>query len=194
AEDDPVAQVLRALESRPLSAAYLAKKLPLAEKVIRSLEKRGFIFPEEIQEDRDPLRAASDRLRVELAPSRGEAKLPKAERELIAFLELHPGTHNLKDLETSVRNASPAARALAKKKMLNLTREPMAISGLYASRERPALNRRQQEAFVQIHDAIVERQFRTFLLHGVTGSGKTEVYLNAIETALAAERSALLLV
>ncbi len=42
--DDPVAQTLRALESRPLSAAYLAKKLPLADKVIRSLEKRGFIY------------------------------------------------------------------------------------------------------------------------------------------------------
>ena len=30
--EDPVAQVLRALEHRPLSAAYLAKKLPLADK------------------------------------------------------------------------------------------------------------------------------------------------------------------
>ena len=34
----------------------------------------------------------------------------------------------------------------------------------------------------------------TFLLHGVTGSGKTEVYLSAIEAALAEGRSALLLV
>src|SRR5437773_660860 len=102
AAEDPVAQVLRALESRPLSAAYLAKKLPLADKVIRSLEKRGFILPEQVHEDRDPLRAPSDRLRIELAKDPGEAKLPKAERELLAFLELHPGSHNLKDLESSL--------------------------------------------------------------------------------------------
>ena len=38
------------------------------------------------------------------------------------------------------------------------------------------------------------RRFQTFLLHGVTGSGKTEVYLKAIEAALAAGRGALLLV
>src|SRR5437764_6357074 len=101
AVEDPVAQVLRALESRPLSAAYLAKKLPLADKVIRSLEKRGFIFPEQIHEDRDPLRAPSDRLLVELAPERPEAKLSKPDRESGAFLELHPGAHNLKDLESS---------------------------------------------------------------------------------------------
>src|SRR6266852_250505 len=194
AAEDPVAQVLRALESRPLSAAYLAKKLPLADKTIKSLEKRGFIIPEQVHEDRDPLRAPSDHLRVELAGVPPEAKLSKPERELVAFLELHPGTHNLKDLESIVRSASPAARSLGRKKIVTLKREPMAISGVYASRTPHALNPPQQEAFTQIHDAILAGQFRTFLLHGVTGSGKTEVYLSAIETALAAGRSAMLLV
>src|SRR5207248_3085161 len=134
AQEDPVAQVLRALESRPLSAAYLTKKLPLADKAIKSLEKRGFIFPEQIHEDRDPLRAPSDRLRVELAASRPEVKLSKPERELVAFLELHPGTHNLKDLETTVRNASPAARSLSRKKIVTLKREPVAITGAWAAK------------------------------------------------------------
>jgi primosomal protein N' (replication factor Y) len=44
-------------------------------------------------------------------------------------------------------------------------------------------------------DAIAAAQgFETFLLHGVTGSGKTEVYLRAIEAALAAGGQALMLV
>ncbi len=192
--EDPVAGILRALESRPLSAAYLAKKLPLADKAIRSLEKRGWIYPEQVQEERDPLRASSDRLRVELRPESSEAKLSKAERELVAFLELHPGSHNLKDLESQVKGASGAARLLARKKLVSLNREPMAITGLSAAREPHALNPRQQEAFTQIHDSIVSHQFHAFLLHGVTGSGKTEVYLNAIDTAIAAGRGALLLV
>ncbi|HWD98260.1 MAG TPA: primosomal protein N', partial [Bryobacteraceae bacterium] len=41
---------------------------------------------------------------------------------------------------------------------------------------------------------IEARRFCTFLLHGVTGSGKTEVYLNAIEASLGIGRGALLLV
>src|SRR5579864_9224195 len=111
--EDPVAAVLRMLESRPLSAAYLAKKLPLADKVIRSLERKGFIVAEQVHMERDPLRAPSERLRVELEHEPDDAKRPKAERELIAFLTLHPGSHNLKELEAQVHNAGAAARTLA---------------------------------------------------------------------------------
>src|SRR5215813_7297490 len=101
--DDPVTQVLRMLEKRPLNAAYLSKKLPLADKVIRSLERKGFIVAEQVQTERDPLRAPAERLRIELLPTSPEAKLNKSERELRAFLELHPGSHNLKDLEGTVK-------------------------------------------------------------------------------------------
>ncbi|HTM48674.1 MAG TPA: primosomal protein N' [Bryobacteraceae bacterium] len=192
--EDAVTQVLRALESRPLSSAWLARKFPLADKAIKSLEKRGFIFAEQIEEDRDPLRAASGTLRVELAAARPDLKLTRPERELVAFLELHPGSHNLKDLEGAVKGASAAARSLGRKGVLKLEREPMPVGGIYAGRAAHSLNAPQQEAFARIHETIQSRQFRTWLLHGVTGSGKTEVYLKAIDSALAAGRGALLLV
>jgi len=204
APEDPVAQVLRMLEKRPLSAAYLARTLPLAEKAVRSLERKGFIVAEQVDTDRDPLRASAERLRVELAAGPAGApggvpgenpKLSKPERELRAFLELHPGSHNLKDLEGAVKNAGPAARSLARKGLVSLKTE-LAGAGAAAGpvRTRHALNPAQQEAFEQIRAGIQARQFRTFLLYGVTGSGKTEVYLNAIEAVVAEGRSALLLV
>ena len=193
--DDPVSKILRMLERRPLSAAYLARTLPLADKAMRSLERRGFIVAEQVETDRDPLRAPSERLRIELAgvPSGPDGKLNKPERELRAFLELHPGSHNLKNLEGTVRNASMAARSLARKGLVSLKPEAIAMASVPA-RARHALNPAQQAAFEQIRDAILTRQFRTFLLNGVTGSGKTEVYLTAIEAVLAQGLSALLLV
>lgn len=191
--DDPVIQVLRLLERRPLSAAYLAKSLPLADKAVKSLERKGFIVAEEVQTERDPLRAPAEKLRVALAARPREAKMTKPERELHAFLELHPGSHNLKDLEGTVKGSSLSARSLARKGVVDLTPEPMAIQGAPV-RARHTLNPSQQAAFDAIHTSIGAREFRTFLLHGVTGSGKTEVYLSAIESALAVGRSALLLV
>jgi len=191
--DDPFIQLLRLLERRPLSAAYLARVLPLANRALRSLERKGFLAVEEVQGERDPLRAPSDRLRVELHPNPREAKLTKAERELKAFLELHPGSHNLKDLEGTVKSASLAARSLARKSIVELKPEPMAMAA-GGARAPHVMNAAQLAAFEPILASIRERRFQTFLLHGVTGSGKTEVYLNAIEATLAEGRSALLLV
>jgi primosomal protein N' (replication factor Y) len=197
APDDPAAAILRMLEKRPLSAGYLAKALPLADKVVRSLERRGFIFAEQVAVDRDPLRASSEHLRVDLAGRSGAPdsgpRLNKPERELRAFLELHPGSHNLKDLESTVKNASPAARSLARKGLVSLAPERVGIAA-GPVRAPHTLNSAQSAAFEQIRRAIQAHAFRAFLLYGVTGSGKTEVYLNAIEATLAEGRSALLLV
>jgi primosomal protein N' (replication factor Y) (superfamily II helicase) len=193
-DDDPALQVLRLLEARPLSAQYLQKKLPNATRVIRALEKKGFIDVENLEADRDPLRASAARLRASwLAPNTSDLKLTKRERELHAFLELHPGTHNLEQLEASVKGASPAARSLARSKLILL--EPEAPSGVFTSTGAPrTLNPHQLEAYQQIEVALRSEKFQTFLLEGVTGSGKTEVYLKAIDACRALGRSALLLV
>jgi len=61
-------------------------------------------------------------------------------------------------------------------------------------RQRPVLLPEQSAALQPIRAALAGRSFERFLLHGVTGSGKTEVYLRAAESALELGRSALLLV
>ena len=191
--DDPVTQILRMLEKRPLSAAYLAKAFPLAQNALRSLERKKFIIVEQVQTERDPLRAPADRLRIEPGTSTTEGvRLTKPERELLAFLDLHPGSHNVKELEPLIANVSPAARALARKGLVKLTPETAPMSPA-VQRPPHALNAAQQAAFDQIDAAIQSQQFHTFLLHGVTGSGKTEVYLKAIDS-LPPGRGALLLV
>jgi primosomal protein N' (replication factor Y) len=56
------------------------------------------------------------------------------------------------------------------------------------------LNRWQQAAFDRVAAQLDSGGFAAFLLHGVTGSGKTEVYLHAIRRALARGRAAILLI
>ena len=193
AGDDPARQLLAMMESRSLSAAHLKRKLPLADRALQSLIKRGWVAVEEVTSDRDPLRSPAGKLRIALLDVPQPPKLPKAERELLAYLSLHPGTHNLADLEALVKNASLAARSLARQSLVSLTPEPLQIRGA-PIRAPHELNVAQRNAFELIRAAIDVRQFATFLLQGVTGSGKTEVYLNAIDAVLATGRSALLLV
>ncbi|HKO05179.1 MAG TPA: primosomal protein N' [Candidatus Acidoferrales bacterium] len=59
---------------------------------------------------------------------------------------------------------------------------------------RHALNPDQLRALEAVRADLAAGKFHVNLLHGVTGSGKTEVYLGAIEATLAAGRTALVLV
>lgn len=56
------------------------------------------------------------------------------------------------------------------------------------------LNKHQQTALDRIVAAIIQGRSQTFLLHGVTGSGKTEVYLRAIGEVVRRRREAIVLV
>ena len=58
----------------------------------------------------------------------------------------------------------------------------------------PMLNREQQAAGDALGVALASEKFKVLLLHGVTGSGKTEVYLRAIHDALAANGGVIFLV
>jgi primosomal protein N' (replication factor Y) len=58
----------------------------------------------------------------------------------------------------------------------------------------PDLTTDQEIAFERIKEAIERKKFSPFLLHGVTGSGKTEVYLRAIEEVIKNGKEAIVLV
>lgn len=60
--------------------------------------------------------------------------------------------------------------------------------------ERHALNEDQQQAVDSVTAAVMRGDHKTFLLHGVTGSGKTEVYLRILEEVRKQGRAGIVLV
>jgi len=85
-----------------------------------------------------------------------------------------------------------AAHGLAEVRERRLYRSP--FDDELAPAEPPELNGEQREAVEAVTNALEAGSFRPIVLHGVTGSGKTEVYLRAAEAALARGRGVLMLV
>ncbi len=74
-----------------------------------------------------------------------------------------------------------------------ISRDPFGAMDIKEDK-RPVLTIDQEIACGKIKDAIEKGRFAPFLLHGVTGSGKTEVYLRAIEEVIGKGKEAILLV
>ncbi|MEE8433718.1 MAG: primosomal protein N' [bacterium] len=106
--------------------------------------------------------------------------------------------------------AVPMARLKALVKDPGRVVRQLAADGLASIEERPAapaeppeappeepfleLNEEQQAAFSTLQGALSGGGYKGFLLEGVTGSGKTEIYLHAVRETLALGRGVLLLV
>lgn len=99
--------------------------------------------------------------------------------------------------ETAEASAAPIV-TLEKRGLLTVTvedvrRDPLGGATLPKLNDFP-LTHAQQEALAAIAKPLHARRYGAFLLHGVTGSGKTEVYLRAMRAALEQGRSSLMLV
>lgn len=76
---------------------------------------------------------------------------------------------------------------------LQIDRSPLADQEYFQTKPK-ILNTEQQAAFKSISASLDKEDFAVHLVHGVTGSGKTEVYLQAIDQALKLGKSSLMLV
>lgn len=56
------------------------------------------------------------------------------------------------------------------------------------------LTEKQKNVIDEVNDVLNKKEFKTFLLHGVTGSGKTQVYIELVKIVLSLNKTALILV
>jgi primosomal protein N' (replication factor Y) (superfamily II helicase) len=117
------------------------------------------------------------------------AKRPLAQRRV--FERLKMGSLAEGELVAGLPRAGDALRRLIERGWIEHTAPP--TRGFARPSALPyKLSAEQREAVAQIRDAL--GRYQPFLLHGVTASGKTEVYLHAVEHALALGRQVLVLV
>jgi primosomal protein N' (replication factor Y) len=124
------------------------------------------------------------------------AQLARAPRQLSVLRELEGGPLSTAELERRVSGAARATAELTRRGFVDISRRlaPLVTQGGFDESPVVELTREQAEALDAIEAAVAERRPERFLLHGITGSGKTEVYLRAVARALEEGRQALVLV
>jgi primosomal protein N' (replication factor Y) len=118
--------------------------------------------------------------------------------KLLHVLMDQEGPWILSELLQYVQSSASAVKALEAKGLVRIQAKEVARNPFANRRFTPSLPLpllpQQASALSEIQRAIHSGSHSAFLLHGVTGSGKTEVYLQAMQACLDTGRSAILLV
>jgi primosomal protein N' (replication factor Y) len=187
------AMLAKLLEQGELAVAGQPKG---AKAVLNALVTLGFVEEREQRSERTKLkRERVAKLLVTADEARAKTKGPKrlaVIEELVQFGV--PMT--MAQLAQRVPGAQVAARELAKVGIVEVYEREMNLEAVATGADMhvtapPVLTEEQAHAVAAI---TATYDFKPFLLHGVTGSGKTEVYLRVIAEALAAGKTALVLV
>ncbi|MDT8859080.1 primosomal protein N' [Alkalihalobacillus sp. MEB130] len=129
----------------------------------------------------------------ELIPTRAAKQ-----KEVIAFLKEVKQPIAVQSLIKQMETTRSLITTLVKKGVLEefekeVYRDPLA-GVQYDQTKALTLTSEQQKVITPILRSLEDHNHETFLLHGVTGSGKTEVYLQSIDQALQMGREAIVLV
>ena len=126
-------------------------------------------------------------------PAAGFVSKSHIQTEVVDLLKQTGQPMSVRDIKAFLPGAAPAIAALLKKRVLSESSYTVFRRPEYSSRTEavPTLTEEQAEALQGI-EGLSPGQ--TALLYGVTGSGKTEVYLRCIEACLDRGQGAIVLV
>ena len=129
---------------------------------------------------------------IDIEKIRGEKQ-----KKLLQFLRKNEGL-TISEIESIVEISRATINSLIDKNILKLEnkkidRNPL-INKNVQKQNKLTLTDEQKEAYTIIEKAIDENRYEEFLLYGVTGSGKTEIYLQLIEKTIKENKSAIMLV
>ncbi|MDX1530784.1 MAG: primosomal protein N' [Rhodothermales bacterium] len=188
----PVATLEAALDGAPTAS------------LLRRLERDGLVRIEKELAPRKAQVATQWHLRLAdgVDPERARAALRGAKQQAVmAALARHAaaGTPEPRQADVLAETGAGSSTVLSlveKRLVERVEREQVRtpFDDVPAAPPAHALHPAQEAALREIRGALDERKPETFLLHGITGSGKTEVYIQALKATLEAGRTGIVLV
>ena len=192
----PYIEVLQSLDPQRGSPLKKVLKNYPYHSLFFSLQKKGLISLEaKIKKGQTKIKKVAF---VEVVPPLfPEEALNPGEKEIISMFDSKKRVP-LKEITKRFKRASSIIEELQKRGVVTINEEEIyrepTIEVLKNEEARFPLTSEQKAALNQIRSALRSNVFSPFLLYGVTGSGKTEVYLRAAQEALSLGKGALILV
>ncbi len=199
--DSPKDKLMRLLaETGEVRVASLSDQIEPAQlvKALKELETDGVVHITHRPAGGNVKQKTERRVRLMPTPADDQGrKLTATQTRVLEVLRGYDSLSIPELLQTSGAGLS-SVNTLAKRNLVEVFEETLRRDPLAgAPTERPqdyTLTERQKQVLKEITAPLEARRYEAFLLHGVTGSGKTEVYIRAMRSALSLGRSALMLV
>ncbi|GGG12930.1 primosomal protein N' [Paenibacillus abyssi] len=187
----------------PVKLDTLQQRFPDSSAAIKAGLRSGVLSETVAVKDRLAIRTvltvfpAADSITEEEALAQIPARAAK-QRELLSYLFTRNEPIPLQALLAETGSSAASVRALEDKGLVEVrevqqNRDPYA-GRTFAPSQPLELTEGQQAVFESITAAVLAGDPKVFLLQGVTGSGKTEVYLQSIDCCIAQDRQAIVLV
>ncbi|HEV2905635.1 MAG TPA: hypothetical protein VGW32_11330, partial [Pyrinomonadaceae bacterium] len=174
-------QILAAEGEAEINAFCLRMGAARVPKWLRELEAEGFV--ERADRTRTTATRAKRQKLIRLIKPDGnvEKRITEAQQRAIETLRSHNNEMPASELIEAADISASVIATLKKRGAVEafeqgIRRDPLALAELPETDEFK-LTAHQEAAFHAIEVAISDQAFSPFLLHGVTGSGKTEVYI-----------------
>lgn len=171
-----------------------------AKRALRELTKAGWasVFHRTLTVQVKPKRRKAVRLQPPESHKPNQKPFTEAQSKIIETLLESDGERLFTELIELTETSASAINTLEKRGVLEVfvqevRRDPLAEVAL-PELLNLTLTHAQTGVLKEINAAVDAEKYQAFLLHGVTGSGKTEIYIRAMQTVLDKGKSSLMLV
>lgn len=133
---------------------------------------------------------------IDIYIEKNKIRLGKRQKDIIEFLKLNDSSE-INDIMEILKVSSRSIKSLNEKGLVKFRyedyyRKPDSV--YQSDRKKIVLNEEQKYVSETIKNEMFDEGKKPYMIHGVTGSGKTEVYMDIIEYALSQGLDSILLV